>query len=97
MKPINLSSKPLINDSLVIKKINEPMINDSRRVEEIANYLLSKFNSKDSWAFYCKVAKKLPQAQVASIAEWSLRKARETGGCAGCLFNVVSRKAMGEL
>lgn len=70
---------------------------EDNRIEQIASYLVGKFNSPDSWRFYCKVARELPQARIAELAEWSIEKIRQNGGCSGCLFNAVARKEMARI
>lgn len=61
----------------------------AREVERIAQQLVDKFKSSESFAFYCQVAYSLPESTIWINYERSLK-----GRTPGNLFNWLCRKDM---
>jgi hypothetical protein len=62
----------------------------SKKAETIAQKLVEKLNSKESYLFYCKVAYALPESKIWINLEQSL-----SGKNPGGLFNWLCRRDMG--
>lgn len=61
----------------------------SKQAETIAQKLVDKLNSKESYLFYCKVAYALPEARIWINLEQAL-----SGNNPGGLFNWLCRRDM---
>jgi|GEM_PF-743064 hypothetical protein len=60
----------------------------TRRAESIAFQLCEKFNNREYFSFYCKVALKLPEYRIWQLVEESYR-----GQQPGKLFSFLCKKA----
>lgn len=69
--------------------VNEDKFDKSKRAEVIAQKLVDKLNSKDSYLFYCKVAYSLPENKIWINLEQAL-----SGKNPGGLFNWLCRRDM---
>jgi len=67
----------------------EEKFGKSKKAEQIAQKLVDKLNSKDSYLFYCKVAYALPEARIWINLEQAL-----SGKNPGGLFNWLCRRDM---
>lgn len=65
-------------------------MNNDNRIELVANHLVEKLHSPQSWEFYCKVAYALDQPTINRLLATAIEKGRNPGG----LFNYLSRKEM---
>jgi len=61
----------------------------SKKAESIAQKLVDRLNSKDSYLFYCKVAYALPEARI-----WINLEQAMAGKNPGGLFNWLCRRDM---
>lgn len=87
MEQVNtIIKKNNVNDNVKINKSNNEQCNN---VEAIASQLCEKFESPDSWKFYCKIAYKLPEYMI-----WGLYEQALTGTNPAGLFNWLCRKEM---
>ncbi|HJP81460.1 MAG TPA: hypothetical protein VJ841_03650 [Candidatus Saccharimonadales bacterium] len=90
--------KPRINDNEVFSKksINDNVNDNERfrkeqRVESIAAKLVDKLKSPESWEFYCKVARSLPEDQIWRNYEDAVARSKSS---VGGLFNYLCRRSM---
>lgn len=83
----NIDNDIVKDNTLVNSKID---MERSKEVEAIAQRLVVKTGSEDSWRFYCLIAYKLPEYKI-----WSNWEAAQSGRSPAALFNWLCRRDMG--